>query len=240
MPLVSARCPFCNSTNLGPVCFEDAYCTDIPEAPKPKVTHYRIEVRTCLDCGRSVRGQHPDVAPTQVGATAHRLGEGVLARAHALHYGLGIPMRKVPAVLRELCGVSVTQSALQQDAIRRSQGEIGAEYERLRAGVAGSPHVFTDDTGWRIDGEPAQLMAFETDAANVYQIRRQHRNEEVREVVPSDYGGIMHTDRGRSYDAEALELVAQQKCCFHIIRSIDKVLEYKQGSARTFGETSRD
>jgi len=47
----------------------------------------------------------------------------------------------------------------------------------------------------------------------------------------------MHTDRSLTYDAWALELVAQQKCCYHIICSIDKVLEDKTGSARTFGET---
>ena len=31
-------------------------------------------------------------------------------------------------------------------------------------------------------------MAFETDEATV-QVRARHRNEEVREVVPSDYAG---------------------------------------------------
>jgi len=46
----------------------------------------------------------------------------------------------------------------------------------------------------------------------------------------------MHTDRALTYDAWALELLAQQKCD-HIIRSIDKVLEDKAGSVRTFGET---
>jgi transposase len=237
VPLGSERCPFCNSANLSAARMEHAYRTDIADPPKPEVTDYRIEVRTCLQCGRTIRGQHPQVDPTQYGASAHRLGDGVLARAHVLHYGLGIPMRKVPVILRELCGVSVTQSALQQDAIRRSKGEVGAEYARLRAGVKDSKRVFTDDTGWRIDGEPAQMMGFDTDEACVYQVRRQHRNEEVREIIPSDYTGIMHTDRGGSYDAWELEMVAQQKCCYHLIRSIEKVLERKTGPPRAFGKT---
>ena len=38
-------------------------------------------------------------------------------------------------------------------------------------------------------------MAFETDDATVYQVRGRHRNEEVREVVPGDYAGVMVTDR---------------------------------------------
>ena len=38
--------------------------------------------------------------------------------------------------------------------------------------------VHTDDTGWRVGGESAFLMAFETDDATVYQVRSRHRNEE--------------------------------------------------------------
>ncbi|HXB75644.1 MAG TPA: hypothetical protein VNY05_45850 [Candidatus Acidoferrales bacterium] len=45
------------------------------------------------------------------------------------------------------------------------------------------------------------------------QIRLRHRNEEaqeVRELIPADYGGVMGTDRGKSYDAEELLGVAQR------------------------------
>ena len=52
-------------------------------------------------------------------------------------------------------------------------------------------------------------MAFETDDATVYQVRDRHRNDEVREVVPADYAGVMVTDRARSYDARALSGVRQ-------------------------------
>ena len=93
--------------------------------------------------------------------------------------------------------------------------------------------VHTDDTGWRVGGEGAFLMAFETEDATVYQVRARHRNEEVREVVPSDYGGVMVTDRGRSYDAQALSGVKQQKCLAHVLRSISEVVETKRGRGRT-------
>jgi hypothetical protein len=59
----------------------------------------------------------------------------------------------------------------------------------------------------------AFLMAFVNQSLSVYQIRPQHRNEEVRELIPADFGGIMICDRGRSYDAKELEGVAQQKSC---------------------------
>ena len=38
-------------------------------------------------------------------------------------------------------------------------------------------------------GESAFLMTFEIDEATVYQIRSRHRNEEVRDLIPSDNGG---------------------------------------------------
>jgi len=78
-------------------------------------------------------------------------------------------------------------------------------------------------------------MAFETEAATVYQIRPRHRHEEVQEVIPADYAGVMVTDRGRSYDAQAFDRVDQQKCLAHILRSISDVVERKTGRARDFG-----
>jgi len=186
-------------------------------------------------CGTQVRGQHPAVAPDQAGATAHRVGARGMAAAHALHDGIGIPVRKVPLVLVALPGVQRTQGAITQDARQRAVGAVGTAYQELRAAVSESPVVHTDDTGWRVGGEPAHLMAFETAAATVYQIRPRHRHEEVQAVIPADYAGVMVTDRGRSYDAQAFDHVDQQKCLAHILRSISDVVERKPGRARDFG-----
>ena len=212
-----------------------AYTTEIPEYPRPQVTQYRVWVCRCTTCGIQVRGHHPDVPPNQAGATAHRLGPRVMAAAHVLHYGVGLPVRKIPAVLAALTGVRLTQGALTQDALRRTRGPVGTADGQLRTAVPEAPVVHTDDTGWRVGGEPAHLMAFETDAVTVYQIRRRHRHQEVQEVIPAAYAGVMVTDRGRSYDAQAFDGVDQQKCLAHILRSIRDVVETKTGRARDFG-----
>src|SRR5713226_3295627 len=236
VPVTITQCPCCGG-QLRWERTEDVTVTDTPEQPQPEVKCYAVEVRRCEACGQRVRGQHPDVAPDQYGATAHRVGPRVKAAAHAVHYGMGVPVRKVPLLLREFTGVEVTQSALTQDALKKSTGVIGNAYQELRASVATAPVVYTDDTGWRIHGQAAFLMAFDTDQATVFQIRDQHRNEEVRELVPADYAGVMVTDRGPSYDAEELSDVDQQKCLDHLKRNIDEVLETKSGRARGFGLT---
>ena len=222
VPVTADTCPGCGG-RLQHEGVGLAYLTDIRPIPQPTVTKYRIQVCRCTVCGKQVRAHHPDVAPDQWGASAHRVGRRAMATAHVLHYGVGVPVRKVPGVLRVLTGLELTQGAITQDAMRRARGAVGTAYTRLRVAVRDRPSVHTDDTGWRVGGEPAFLMAFETDEATVYQVRSRHRNEEVREVVPSDYRGVMVTDRGRSYDALALSGVKQQKCLAHVLRSISDV-----------------
>ena len=226
------NCPGCGGV-LEQEGVDVVYVTDIPEMPRPQVTEYRVQVCRCRGCGRRVRGRHAEVGADQYGASAHRMGRRVMAAAHVLHYGVGIPVRRVPSVLRALTGVELSQSAITQDALRRVQGAVGDGYRGLRESVRESAVVHTDDTGWRVGGESAFLMAFETDEATVYQVRARHRNEEVREVVPGDYGGVMVTDRGRSYDAQALSGVKQQKCLAHVLRSISEVVQTKRGRGRT-------
>jgi transposase len=235
VPVSGDTCPGCGG-RLEDAGVSIAYVTDLPRVLRPQVRAYRVQVCRCRSCGKAVRGQHPDIGSDQHGASAHRLGDRVKAAAHVLHYGVGVPVRRIPAVLRALTGVEVSQGAISQDALRRSADAVGEAYRTLRTSVRASPVVHTDDTGWRVGGEPAFLMAFETEEATVYQVRARHRNEEVREVVPADYAGVMVTDRGRSYDAQALSEVRQQKCLAHVLRSISEVVKTKTGRGRSFGK----
>jgi transposase len=234
VPVTITQCPCCGG-ELRHERIDQVTVTDTPPQPQPEVKSFAVEVRRCERCGQPVRGQHPDVAPDQYGATAHRVGPRVKAAAHVLHYGMGVPVRKVPTIMQEFTGIRITQSALTQDALKKAEGVVGNAYQELRAAVPNEPVVYTDDTGWRIHGEGAQLMAFDTDEVAVFQIRSQHRNEEVRELIPADYAGVMVTDRGRSYEAEELLAVKQQKCLDHLNRNIDEVVETKTGRARDFG-----
>ena len=235
VPVLLAACPACGGQRAEER-VDFAYTTDSPASPRPQVTPYRVAVCRCLICGKQGRGQHPDVAPDQYGATAHRVGDRVMAAAHALHYGIGLPVRQVPRVLAALQGITLTPGAITQDAMRRTTGEVGEAYARLRAAVPASPVVPTDDTGGRVGGAPAYLMAFDTAEATVYQIRSPHRPQEVQEIIPPDDEGVMVTDRGRSYDAQGFAAVPQQKCLAPILRSISDVLQTKKGRARDFGE----
>ncbi len=134
VPVSGDTCPGCGGV-LDDEGVSVAYVTDIPAIRRPQVRAYRVRVCRCRSCGRQVRGEHPEVAPDQYGASAHRVGKRLMAAAHVLHYGVGVPVRKVPAVLRALTGVRVSQGAISQDALRRAAGAVGDAYSRLRTSV---------------------------------------------------------------------------------------------------------
>src|SRR5262249_49750819 len=117
VPVTETNCPECGG-ELGEATEELVTNPDIPPAPKPEVQADRVKIRACRRCQRNVRRRHPEIAPDQFGATAHRVGSRAQAAAHALHDGEGIPQRKVPGVLRSLTGLKVTPGALTQSAIR--------------------------------------------------------------------------------------------------------------------------
>ena len=93
VPVSGDTCPGCGG-RLDDEGVSVAYVTDIPPIRRPQVRAYRVQVCRCRSCGRAVRGEHPEVAADQYGASAHRVGRRVMAAAHALHYGVGVPVRE--------------------------------------------------------------------------------------------------------------------------------------------------
>jgi hypothetical protein len=124
--------------------------------------------------------------------------------------------------------------------MKQTAGAVGTRYAALRESVGKQAVIHTDDTGWRVQGEPAFLMAFVNSSLSVYQVRSRHRNEEVRELVPADFGGVMICDRGKSYDAEGLQSVSQQKCLAHLLRNAAEVTQKKTGRAQQFSRRLKD
>jgi transposase len=236
-------CPHCGSSEIlvdpDPEYFTT---TDLPDEPKVKVTGGFRPKGHCSHCGKRWRATHPDVPDDQYGATAHRLGPRLRAEAHRLHYSVGVPVRRVPAVL-EVHGIEVTQGALSQDALRSAEkGAIAERADEIKQGIPEAPNVHTDATGWRIDGKSAALMTFATpDTADgpgvtVYSIKPHHGAAEVIEVIGPAFKGKLNVDRGVEYRANSLKGTRFQRCIGHLTRNVKEVLETKVGAARDFGE----
>jgi transposase len=211
-----------------------AWITDIPEIIKPVVTEYEIKLKRCSCCSRIVRGVHEDLGHDQLGVSAHRLGTRVKALSNWLHHDKNVSLRALPEILKATFGIHTTQSALTKDALKHGRTDFLGLYEKLRNNIKTAIVTHTDDTGWRIHGDSAFMMAFKTASEVVFQIRDSHTNVEVREVIGDDYQGTLVTDRFSSYDHASLTGVKQQKCVGHIQRNLTEALETRVGRAREF------
>ena len=104
---------------------DEATVTDMPPAAQPDVKSYAVEVgrwrtvrtagtRTASGCGPgSVWSNRAPLRPARESGGAH----GALRHR--------VPVRKLPVILRELTGIKVTQSALTQDPLKKSEGAVG-------------------------------------------------------------------------------------------------------------------
>jgi transposase len=71
-------------------------------------------------------------------------------------------------------------------------------------------------------------------------VRPRHRHQEVQEVVPRNYQGVLGTDRGRSYEDKSFRRVKQRKCLAHLQRTLSELLDCKKGRARDLAEGTRE
>ena len=134
------------------------YATDIPPVPRPQVTGYRVQICRCRSCGKQVRGRHPDVAPDQYGASAHRVGRRVMAAAHVLRSISEVVQTKrgrgrsfgnrLSRLLREAM-------ELRQAYHRGEAADFAAEAERLRreATYHLRDRPMSDADNWRLQNE---------------------------------------------------------------------------------------
>lgn len=79
-----------------------------PPEPVRIILRFHVKHGACAVRGWSGRGRHADPAPGRHAATAHRTGSRLMARAVTLHCHFGLPLCKVPGVIRAAAGSTGT------------------------------------------------------------------------------------------------------------------------------------
>jgi transposase len=163
------------------------------------------------------------------GAAAAQVGPEALAQAARLHYELGLSMGKTAAVLREVCGISITRGGVAQALARlgeRSEPTYGALVSSVRRGLM----VVMDETGWRVCGIKVWLWVAATALVTVYAIRPGRGFEEASELIGEDYAGVLVRDGWGPY--RGFKKARHQTCAAHLLRRCHEMLETARGRGR--------
>lgn len=207
------ECPHCG----GPVSGLEPVVQYLEELPVPRVhvtklTTYRGE---CPRCGE-VRSTHPRQVSTAGGAAEVMLGARAQAVATALKVEQGLTARRACAVLKEVCGLSLSPGGLTQ-LTARIAGKVQPLYDGLIDRLRGRRAVFADETSWYVGRPGWWLWVFTTPEETVYHVDDSRGSAVVREMLGDDFAGMLVSDCLSSYDPPAC---AKHKCLAHHLRAI--------------------
>jgi len=227
-------CPACGgAVELRGV--SDQYQTDLPPI-RPHVTHFRIQLGTCRDCGKAVRGRHPVQTSTAVGAAASQLGPQAVALAAHLNKGLGLSFEKCCVLYQTAFGICVSRGGLCQ-ALHRLARATEPTYQGLVQSVRQAPVLSPDETGWKVGGVLQWLWVFATPDLTVYAIQDGRGFDEAARVLGADFSGVLIRDGWAPYRgfAEALH----QSCLAHLLRRCRRLIDEAVAGAARFPHAVR-
>jgi len=206
----------------------EQYHEELPEV-QPVVTHFRVHVGRCGQCGRRIQGRHAEQTSDALGAAAAQLGPRTVALATHLNKTVGASLGKTAAILRSVSGMSVTASGVSQ-ALARAGRRASPTYAALVEAVRQSPVVAPDETGWRVGGKLHWLWAFVGDQVTVYRIAAGRGFDEAAQVLGEQFAGVLERDGWAPY--RRFTQATHQTCTAHLLRRCDELLATARGGAR--------
>jgi Transposase IS66 family/zinc-finger binding domain of transposase IS66 len=193
---------------------EDHIVADIPE-PKVEWHRYRRHIYRCRGCQRTCQGRGDLELPgAHIGPRARLLT--CYARAH-----LGISLGKTQNLLHDFFGLTVSRPGL-LGHLRWGGTLFAPIVDQLWELLRQSPVVQGDETGWRINGQPAWAWCFRDPRLALFLIDR-HRNRDVLvKALGESFAGTLVSDFYAVYNG--LDC-AKQRCLVHLLRELAKLRE---------------
>ena len=193
-------CPDCQGA-LEDTQPEENYETDIPETSEPINTRFVFARGWCPRCQKWIFSRHPEQSSTAIGAAVCHVGPRARALAADLKCRLGLPFRKIQALLADLYQIEITAGALVQSNHRLAKRAQLTE-EAMKQALAQEQIVGADETGWRVGGQSHWLWVVCSERFTIYEIASHRIAKVVREILGEGFEGFLVRDGWSSYDAQ--------------------------------------
>ena len=227
-------CPGCGGS-VKCVHVADQYQTEIPR--KPIRRRIRVFVGECQRCGRRVQGRHPLQTSDALGAAASQLGPDLQATIVELNKRTGASYDKIRRLLHGVFDITVSNGGCAQ-VILRAGRRLAPAHAAVKKAMAKQSCVSPDETGWRVGGHKARLHVVASESLACYVIDPRRDASAAREVIGSDFDGVMVHDGWAPYDQ--FEEALHQQCLAHLLRRCDTILEVATRGAVRFPRAVKD
>ncbi len=204
------KCPDCNERLSASQEIVEHIQEDIIPA-RVQVTCYKKHRYYCKCCEKLVTAPYAeDEIPNSY------LGPVVLIQAVILKYHHALPFNKIAEVFEGLCGLKVSEGGLAQ-ALQRVSEWLKVEESEILKAIRISPHIYMDETGWKISGTKHWLWAAVNEKLAHYRVAASRGAKVAKEMIGKDYKGVIGTDFYAAYNRLPGK---KQRCLVHLLRTM--------------------
>ena len=182
------------------------YTEDISLRPRPTVVKHTITRHWCSFCEMYVRALGIPPIP--------RIGVKTMGYILYARYRLRLPMERIKESLLDLYDFRISEGEI-AEKLKDAEALFGKDYKAIATLIQEASAVYSDETGWRMDGKNWWLWVFVTARGVQYVIEdtrgkgvpERHLGEKKDRVIISDgYAGYqnLHGDK--------------QQCWVHLLR----------------------
>lgn len=195
------------------------------------VTEHTIHRDYCPACRKDVEPVVPDALPKAA------MGHRIVAFTAWLHYGLGVTIAQVLAILghhlrTHLCGGGLAAMWLRIATI------LEPWYEQIAQEAKASAVLHADETGCRVNGQTWWLWCFANPQVCYYMIDRSRGSPALEKFFADAFDGVLVADFWAPYNS--LLTADKQRCLVHLLRELEKVdLTNKSAEWQAFAKKLR-
>lgn len=204
---------------------------DLPKDIETEITEHTIHRDYCPHCRKHVEPVVPDALPKA------GLGHRLVCFTAWLHYGLGVTLAHIKAILG--CHLhTVLSSGGLLSMWYRLAAILADWYEQIGQQARDSGHLHADETGWRISGRTHWLWCFANGRVCYYMIDRSRGSPALQRFFTTLFEGVLITDFWAAYNS--VGAVLRQCCHAHLLRELEKTDKANGSEAwRAFSKTLR-
>lgn len=214
-------CPECKNPVLPAKRRRRRTIEDLPADLKVQVVQHDIPQHWCPCCQKHVE---PRLAAALPNAT---LGNGVVALATIMHYGLGLTLEQVREIFASQLRTAISAGGL-VDLWRRAAEVLLAWHEQIGAEARNSATLHADETGWRVNGDTHWLWCFCNSHNCYYMIEESRGSDTLKKFFTESFRGVLLSDFWAPYQSVLLGEGGERQCCLaHLLRELEHVDEHQ-------------
>ena len=215
------RCPDCGYKLEGRSIARRRQVIELPPPQAVEVSEHQVIKRWCPHCGRW-HSPKLDLRGQVLGQG--RIGVRLVGVIACLRTRLRLPYRHIQEYLRTMHGLEISVGEL-VEVLHQMKREVAPALSALRKEVRASPILYSDETGWRENGQNGYVWGLSTGGPNparYYEYDRSRARWVVERLLGKEFTGVLVTDFYAAYNVYPGR---HQRCWVHLQRDLHELQE---------------